>query len=251
MPNISKIILMAVLACAARGETALANQSVAVYGAADAERANPSAGRGVDRALPAARHNQAVGPALGPTPRTTAVAVRSSPAVRVTQRKKNETSRPVSDGWSSLASTAGSLIVVLGLLFAVVWLMRRTAPKSARTLPTEVFEVLGRSPLTARGEVHLLRCGNKLLLVSVTPAGAETLTEITDAQQVDRLCGLCARDETQSATNVFRGVLKQFSREGAASGFLGDRPGGTGDRPGGTIALAGAGETPTSEAADG
>ena len=63
--------------------------------------------------------------------------------------------------------------------------------KSATLLPTEVVEVLGRAPLAGRQQMHLLRCGNKLLLVSVTPTGAETLTEVTDPVEVDRLSGLC------------------------------------------------------------
>ena len=49
----------------------------------------------------------------------------------------------------------------------------------------------GRAPLAGRQHVHLLRCGSKLLLVSVTPGGAETLTEVTDPAEVDRLAGLC------------------------------------------------------------
>ena len=62
--------------------------------------------------------------------------------------------------------------------------------------------------------MHLLRCGNKLLLVSVTPVGAETLTEVTDPIEVDRLAGLCRQAHPQSATATFRQVLNQFgSRE--------------------------------------
>jgi hypothetical protein len=58
--------------------------------------------------------------------------------------------------------------------------------------------------------MHLLRCGNKLLLVSVTPAGAETLTEVTDPLEVDRLAGLCRQAHAQSATVAFRQVFQQL-----------------------------------------
>jgi flagellar biogenesis protein FliO len=78
-------------------------------------------------------------------------------------------------------------------------------------LPPEVFEVLGRAPLAARQQVHLLRCGRKLLLVSVTQAGTETLAEVTEPEEVDRLAGLCRQAHTQSATAAFRQVFGQWA----------------------------------------
>jgi hypothetical protein len=58
--------------------------------------------------------------------------------------------------------------------------------------------------------MHLVRCGHKLLLVAISTAGADTLTEITDPVEVDRLCGLCRQSHPQSATTAFRNVLNQF-----------------------------------------
>ena len=113
-------------------------------------------------------------------------------------------------GLSSPIALAGSLAIVLGLFFALVWVFRRAAPKGSTLLPGEVVEVLGRAPLAGRQCMHLLRCGNKLLLVSVTPVGAETLTEVTDPVEVDRLAGLCRQAHPQSATATFRQVLNQF-----------------------------------------
>ena len=101
-------------------------------------------------------------------------------------------------------------------------------------MPGEVVEVLGRAPLANRQQIHLLRCGNKLLLVSVTPTGAETLTEITDPMEVDRLAGLCQQAQPGSATAAFRKVLQQFGHEPDDSrrveddGFEDDRVGASG-----------------------
>jgi len=112
---------------------------------------------------------------------------------------------------SSLMTVAGSLVLVLGLFLLAAWALRRTAPGAAAVLPGEVFTVLGRAPLAGRQQVHLLRCGNKLLLVSLSPTGAETLTEITDPLEVDRLAGLCVQNQPNSATSAFRAVLNQFA----------------------------------------
>lgn len=128
-----------------------------------------------------------------------------------------------SEGAASALTVAGSLAVVLGLFFLVAWLMRRAAPRGSLPLPVEVVEVLGRAPLAARQQVYLVRVGAKLLLVSVTPDGAETLTEIDDPDEVARLAGLCRQSRPDSATASFRHVFDQLSREGPVFGLLGRR----------------------------
>jgi flagellar biogenesis protein FliO len=89
--------------------------------------------------------------------------------------------------------------------------MRRAAPRGARPLPPEVFEVLGTAPLAGRQHVHLLRCGRRLLLVSVAPEGAETLAEICDPDEVAHLAGLCRQAQSHSATATFRQIFQQWA----------------------------------------
>jgi flagellar biogenesis protein FliO len=122
-------------------------------------------------------------------------------------------SAPKTSGWSTLFSALGSLTIVLGLFLAVMWFVRRTGPKAMLNLPGEVFEVLGRSPLAGRQQAQLVRCGNKLLLLSVTAGGAETLTEITDPAEVERLTGLCQQSRPNSATASFRNLFSHFAAE--------------------------------------
>jgi flagellar biogenesis protein FliO len=112
---------------------------------------------------------------------------------------------------SAMISVAGSLAIVLGLFLVVAWAMRKTAPRGSLALPPEVFEILGRAPLGARQQVQLLRCGKKLLLVSITPDGAETLTEVTDPLEVDRLAGICQQAHPKSSTASFRQVFQQLA----------------------------------------
>ncbi len=114
-------------------------------------------------------------------------------------------------GLPSLVTITSSLALVVGLFLVVAFLMRRATPPANSALPDEVVEVLGRAPLANRQQVHLLRCGNKLLLVCVTPNGTETLTEITEAAEVDRLAALCRQNNNGSATANFRQVFQQLS----------------------------------------
>ena len=124
----------------------------------------------------------------------------------------NERGGPLG-GASSAMTGLASLAVVLGLFFAVVWAMRRGMPAGPALLPREAVEVLGRTPLAGRQQAHLVRCGNKVLLVYLAQGVAETLTEITDPLEVDRLVGLCRQAHPQSTTASFRQVLQQFGRE--------------------------------------
>ena len=78
-------------------------------------------------------------------------------------------------------------------------------------MPREVFEILGRSSLGARQQVQLLRCGSKLLLVTITPHGTETLTEVTDPLEVDRIAGVCHQANPKSSTAAFRQVFQQLA----------------------------------------
>jgi flagellar biogenesis protein FliO len=122
----------------------------------------------------------------------------------------------------SIATMMAALALVLGLFLATVWLLRRGMPAGPRLLPSEVLEVLGRAPLAGRQQAQLVRCGNKLLLLSVGSAGVETLTEITDPAEVDRVAGLCQQLHPHSASTAFRQVFQQFGQK-PARGFLGRR----------------------------
>jgi len=124
------------------------------------------------------------------------------PASRLQRDKK-------SDGTPSIVTVVGSLVLVLGVFLAVAWVFRRMLPPGAGPLPPEVFEVLGRAPLANRQQAHLLRCGNKLLLVSAGAAGVSPLAEITDPAEVDRLTNLCRQSRPSVATTAFRNVFRQ------------------------------------------
>lgn len=126
-------------------------------------------------------------------------------------------------GVDALLTVMGSLGVVLGLFLVTIWCVRRGMPKSARPLPGEAVEVLGRAPLVGRQQMHLLRFGNKLVLVSVSQGTVDAISEITDPAEVDRVAGLCAQAGPFSSTAAFRGALSQFER-GPAEESPDDRP---------------------------
>jgi flagellar protein FliO/FliZ len=113
----------------------------------------------------------------------------------------------------SLVTAAASLGIVLGLFLLVVLVVRRGMPKNAALLPREAVQVLGRAPLAGKQQVHLVRCGNKILLLCISNTGVETLTEITDPVEVDRLAVICQQMRPHSVTSSFRQVFQQFDSQ--------------------------------------
>lgn len=140
--------------------------------------------------------------------------------------------RPPPSTGRTLTTVVSSLAIVLGLFFVFVWVMRRGAPHAPGALPSEVVQVLGRAALTPRQQMQLVRVGDKLLLVAVSPTGAETLTEVTEPAEVERLAAACEASRAGSATASFRQVLSQLGREPAPGGFFGQPAAGetTGER---------------------
>ena len=102
-----------------------------------------------------------------------------------------------------------SLAVVLGLFLLGMLILRKANARGGAMRPGEVVQTLGRAPLSGRQEMHLVRVGNKLLLLSVTATGAETLTEITEPEEIDRLAGICRQSHPDSITASFREILWQ------------------------------------------
>lgn len=123
--------------------------------------------------------------------------------------------------FDSIYATISALVFVLGLFFLCMWLVRRSGKKKAAVLPGEVVRVLGRISLAPKQIAELLRVGNKLVLVSLTADGAKPLTEVTDPTEVDRLTGLCQKDDPHSASHAFEQVFREMAREPALGGFLG------------------------------
>jgi flagellar biogenesis protein FliO len=95
-------------------------------------------------------------------------------------------------GYPSATTIVGSTCVVLSLFFAAAWVLRRAAPRSMRGLPREAIELLGRTPLVRGQQMHLVRCGNRLLLLAVSATASQTLAEISDPQEVESLLMACS-----------------------------------------------------------
>ncbi len=148
-------------------------------------------------------------------------AKRSDPLPPRSKNAAGELQTPTPTRSSAFMTVAASLSVVLGLFFLVVWFARRSGRALHAQMPAEVLEVLGKSPLSARMQMHVVRFGNKLVLLAVSAEGAVSLAEITEPLEVDRLAGVCQANQNNSITESFRQVLGRMGEEPAPKGFLG------------------------------
>ena len=113
----------------------------------------------------------------------------------------------------TLTASGGATAIVVGLLLALTWVVRKCAPKAARPLPREVVEVLGRASLGGKQTTQLIRVGPKLVLVAITPEGVETLTEVTEPGEVARIVAACESSAGKGSAASFDQLLEQLSNE--------------------------------------
>jgi flagellar biogenesis protein FliO len=119
-----------------------------------------------------------------------------------------------------LASVLGSLLIVVSAFLIFVLFLKKVSPKNSRQIPREAFENLGRVMLTQKIQLQLLRLGNRLILVSVTPDGVSPVTEITDPDEVVPLLGMCRQLDPNSSTEFFRKTINGGSSGKTEGGYF-------------------------------
>lgn len=125
----------------------------------------------------------------------------------------------------SASTAAAAVAFVIGLAMLAAWAAKKTLPRSAQPLPSEAAEVLGRLRLGGKQTAQLVRVGRKLVLIHITAAGAETITEITDDADVQQLLAACEQGRGRGSAADFEDMLAKMGAEPAPAGFLGDQAG--------------------------
>ena len=113
-----------------------------------------------------------------------------------------------------ISRVVGALAIVLGLIFALRWVLRRSINPAGMPGATNVVQVLTRSPLSPRQQLLLVRVGRRLIVVADCNGQLNALSELTDPDEVAALVGQL-RDETLSAAPHSFGNLLGRLRRGA------------------------------------
>lgn len=130
--------------------------------------------------------------------------------LRSTGETTSPHARPLRTG-TGLSKVVASLAVVLGLLFGFVWASRRLGTSRSRGLPDEVVQVLGQFPLGGRQQATVVRFGSKLLALSITPGGVETIGELDDHLEVESLTQLCLGSDTGAVPGRVRDAVDRYA----------------------------------------
>jgi flagellar biogenesis protein FliO len=76
---------------------------------------------------------------------------------------------------------------VLAAFCGLLLLQRWLGPRGGGSLPAGMVQVCGKVPLDAKQSLHLVRIGQRLLVLLESPQGMQRLAEITDPDEVRRL----------------------------------------------------------------
>jgi flagellar biogenesis protein FliO len=142
---------------------------------------------------------------------------------------KSEQASRRSSGWfGNLVSMMFSLLFVVGVFLFLVWGFRKTGLPAMVSLPDSVVQVLGQRNLSPRQPMYVVRFGSKLILVSQQAGQTQTLSEIVDPDEVERLVQLCESSSSRGTAKSFRQVVQDFasrSKESQSSGLRVNRTG--------------------------
>ncbi|MGB0716463.1 MAG: flagellar biosynthetic protein FliO [Phycisphaerae bacterium] len=130
------------------------------------------------------------------------------------QRNQSQSGNGASSMTMEWGSAIGALALVLGLIFLCYWLVRRFVPGGVAQEQAGM-KVIARAAVSPKQSLALVRLGQRLVMVGVSPDSMTALAEITDPDEVSAIAlGLQGPADARAAdvrTGGFRGLLKTAS----------------------------------------
>ncbi|GEM_PF-1025692 len=135
------------------------------------------------------------------------------------QRKNGPGGLPGTPNGGSWVRTTASLGAVVGVIVLLGWGYRVMSVRGGGWRPalrgkhTPLIELVGRTPLSPRQSLCLVRIGPRLVLLGVTPDAVRALDVIDDADLTARLMGEAARRRADSSSAEFARCLEREARQ--------------------------------------
>lgn len=95
------------------------------------------------------------------------------------------------------------LLVVLALILAAAWVVKRFMPAQKLFTASGALQVIARTPLTAKQTLVLVKMGRQLLLLGVSTDRITTLSVVDDPDQAAAIVGQAAGGQPDSMTRSF------------------------------------------------
>jgi flagellar biogenesis protein FliO len=130
-------------------------------------------------------------------------------------------------GWwgsSGVVQAVASTGAVVVLIFGARWLLVRGARSAVGSAsvrsqlgaggraPSGLLFVLGRYPVSRGSSLVLIQLDRRVLLLSQSGAGFQTLAEVTDAEEVASIIGKARDEEGESLSARFSTLLRTFDK---------------------------------------
>jgi flagellar biosynthetic protein FliO len=131
--------------------------------------------------------------------------------VQTLHRRKEASPSPTVGGFQETKSTPwyrtgiGALGIVLASIVAAVWAFKRWVP-AVRAADGGLLRVVGRTSLTPKHSLALVRMGRRFVLVGVSGDRLSRLCEVSDPEEVAELAARAGIGTTPS-TNAFDNLL--------------------------------------------
>jgi flagellar biosynthetic protein FliO len=145
-----------------------------------------------------------------------------APSTQPSTRATVPSSSPTSGGEQAPTleprKVAGALVIVLGLIFGLRWVLRRTFPGAGVGGSSSAVQVLSRTVLSPKQQLMLVRVGRRLVVVGDSGGQMSPLSEITDPDEVAALVGQLRDEKLSAAGPMFGGLLGRLRQGMEAAG---------------------------------
>jgi flagellar biogenesis protein FliO len=140
-------------------------------------------------------------------------------------------SKPPSDGyWPRVLL---SLAAVAGLIVLARFLLKKANLSSRGLGKCAAMEVLGRSSLSMKHQLVLVRLGQRVLLLGLSPQGVNTLSELTAAQEIAQVLDSLRTGRGDEFLKTLQDKTAQFAEADARE--VGNAGTGAASAPGGSV----------------
>jgi flagellar protein FliO/FliZ len=107
-----------------------------------------------------------------------------------------------------------ALAMVIGLILLAAWLFRKfTAGGNMLFGSLPILQVLGRTHLSSKQTLALIKLDNKLLLIGITDHAINTLTTIDNAEEVSHILTLIEQNRPAGITGGFKNLFSHENSE--------------------------------------
>jgi flagellar biosynthetic protein FliO len=113
-----------------------------------------------------------------------------------------------------------SLAVVVALIYATRWTLKKIAPAAASSNSSSAIRVISRNPVSPKQQIVVVQVGRRLLVVGDSGQQLTTLCEISDPDESATLLAQIRREKDQPVARSFAAMLGLASAKfKAADGF--------------------------------